>query len=129
MRSLDLPNPPAFVYKKRANRGNILWPQEAQDMVQRRLHGQRIAQRCAEMNLTLDGFKAEVGLDRRTIERLLSGKSQNARPQTVNVIAQFLGLAPRDILLLPNADVVPPALAPSTRPAVAVRLPGAGATL
>src|SRR5215831_885915 len=98
-------------------------------MLQRRLHVQRIEQRLAEMNLTLDGFKAEVGLDRRTIERLLSGKSQNARPQTVNVIAQFLGLAPRDILLLPNADVVPPAVAPSTRPAVAVRLPVTSAHL
>src|SRR5262245_4224701 len=105
--------------------GSILWPQEGQDMVPRRLHVQRIAQRLAEMNLTLDDFKAEVGLDRRTIERLLSGKTQNAQAATVNMIAKFLGLQPRDILLIPDAD----AALPRPMPAVAMRLPVTGAHL
>ena len=60
-------------------------------MVRRRLNVQCLMQRLAEMNLTVEGFKAAVGLDRRTIERLLSGKTQNAQYQTVEVIAQFLG--------------------------------------
>jgi hypothetical protein len=87
-------------------------------------------QRLAEMNLTVEGFKASVGLDRRTIERLLSGKTQNAHYQTVEVIAQFLGIAPRELLLLPDTmPAVPRSAASDALCNVAVCLPATGSIL
>jgi hypothetical protein len=69
-------------------------------MMERRLNISAILQRLAEMNRTVEDFKGSVKLDRRTLERLLSGKTRHAQYATVKVIAEFLELLPRDILLI-----------------------------
>jgi hypothetical protein len=51
-------------------------------MVPRRLNIQRIVQRLAEMNLTMDGFKARVGLDRRTNWRLCYKEGMRSEGKT-----------------------------------------------
>lgn len=96
-------------------------------MVRRRLNVQRLMQRLAEMHRTVECLKAEAGVDRRTIERLLSGQTQNAQYHTITRLAQFLGVAPRELLLFPDAEEpAPPPTASDPQPQVAVRLPATG---
>src|SRR5215475_9134591 len=95
---------PALLYKKRAKGGKILGLQEGKAMEPRRLNVPRIALRLAELNLTVESFTTDARLDRRTVQRLLSGKTQNPQYSTVKAIADFLELQPRDILLITGAD-------------------------
>jgi DNA-binding Xre family transcriptional regulator len=98
-------------------------------MEQRCLDVQRIHKRLAEMHLTMDSFKADVGVDRRTVERLMSGKTKQAQYATVRILANFLGLKPRDIVVMADDDVTQPRAAQHSMPDVAVHLPVTGAHL
>jgi tetratricopeptide (TPR) repeat protein len=77
------------------------------------------------MNRTVENFKANIKLDRRTVERLLSGKTKNPQAATVEFIAEFLELQPRDILIIGAPETVKP---PDHRavPEVEVHLPVTG---
>lgn len=120
---------PAFVYKHGAKSGKILRPYEGMGMGQRRLNVPRIAQRLDEMNITLDGFKFDVQIDRRTVERLMSGKTRNAQHETVKIIANFLQLQPGDILLGASAHTGHESSAHHPVPDIEIRLPITGAHL
>jgi transcriptional regulator with XRE-family HTH domain len=89
----------------------------------------RIALRLAELNLTVESFTADAGLDRRTVQRLLSGKTQNPQYSTVKAMADFLALQPRDILLIAGADTATDSSTPRARPDVEMHLPVTGAYL
>jgi hypothetical protein len=98
-------------------------------MEPRRLNVPRIALRLAELNLTVESFTADAGLDRRTVQRLLSGKTQNPQYSTVKAMADFLALQPRDILLIAGADTATDASTPRAMPDVEMHLPVTGAYL
>ena len=98
-------------------------------MMERRLNIPKITQRLAEMNLTMEDFKDSVKLDRRTVERLLSGKTKNARRDTVKMLAEFLGVGAQRH---PDASLTWRRAAPlrsQTCPAVEMRLPVTGTYL
>ena len=88
-------------------------------MESRRLNVPRIHQRLAELNLTIEDFTAALGVDRRTVQRLLSGQTQRPHADTVNLMAEVLALQPREFLLLPGVDTA----------TVALHLPITGAQL
>lgn len=48
--------------------------------------------RLRDMNLTMDSFKHNVGVDRRTLERIFSGKTKKPQPATINQISHYLGI-------------------------------------
>ncbi|ETX08117.1 MAG: hypothetical protein ETSY2_07265 [Candidatus Entotheonella gemina] len=77
-------------------------------MIERHLNIPKIAQRLSQLNLTLEDFKANVGVDRRTIERLISGKTTTPQRETVRIIAEFLDLPVHEILALGEADTAVP---------------------
>jgi tetratricopeptide (TPR) repeat protein len=93
--------------------------------MERRLNVPKISRRLAEMNRTVENFKDNVKVDRRTVERLLSGKTKNPQPATVEIIAEFLGLPPRDILII-GAPKTVEHLDPRGVPEVEVHLPITG---
>jgi transcriptional regulator with XRE-family HTH domain len=82
--------------------------------MQRQPNIEKIQHRLVEMNLTMERFKDECRVDRRTIERLLSGQTKNPHPITVAAIADFLRLPQKDILIWeekggePKPDPHPP---------------------
>ncbi len=84
------------------------------------------------MELTVDEFKAEIELDRRTIERLMSGKTRSAQYATVKIIADFLSLPPRDLMIHEGDepglvdDAAEPAGVHRVTPEVRMKLPITG---
>jgi len=60
-----------------------------------------IHERLCELNISWETFKEEVAVDRRTLERLLSGKTRRPHPATVSKISQYLGLSPSYLIIEP----------------------------